>query len=267
MGASAADAGPSEGRDAPSSVAPPSRLAEGGREGPSADAGFGRPDALALAAGGISLAAHVLLVVLVAFPAPDRRTRPVEEAAIRHVELPPRVEVPDRPEGVARPPAPEVRRVDVEGPLRGAPSPTAAPPPGPAPTPPEVSAVPPDERPALAEADIPPIMEAPEQLRERLRHQYPDELREIRRGGVVELEFFVGAEGDVQRVEVRESSGHPPLDRTARRITGEVTFLPAMIRDRPVGLWVRQRICFVFVDDPDEQPTPEECERRVRVGG
>lgn len=264
MDASADDARP-PGRGGSPAADAADDDASGARSRPSAWSGYPELGRRAWAAGLVSVAVHALVIALVAFPGPEPRAAAARSEPFRHVQLPPRVEVPPGPDPVPRPPAPEARRVEVEEPLRSAGTPVPAPPPGPAPRPPDVAAVAPDDRPALAEADIPPVMEAPEELRDRLRRRYPDRLRDLERGGVVELQFFVGTGGDVERVEVSESSGHRRLDRTARRITAEVTFLPAMIRDRPVGLWVRQRICFVFVDDPDDPPSPEECERRVKV--
>lgn len=235
--------------------------------GPAASPRGGRPPARRTFLAGLlaSAAVHGVLAAVVSFPGPEGGDAADRTEVFRHVELPPRVDVPAAPEAVPRPPEPRPRDVDVEeSPARSG-TPVPAPPPGAAPHPPDVPAVPADERPALAEADVPPVMEAPEELRERLRRRYPDRLRDLERGGVVELEFFVDERGDVARVEVKESSGHRRLDRTAREITEEVTFLPAMVRDRAVGLWVRQRICFVFVEDPGDRPTPEECERRVSV--
>lgn len=215
-----------------------------------------------------SVVIHVLLMALVSFPGPGAVDASRDSGVLRQVELPPRVRVPSSPEPIERPPAPEARPVDVdETPVEAGGTPVPTPAPGPTPDPPEISPAGPGDRPSIARADIPPLMEAPDQLRERLRRSYPDRLQRLRRGGVVELEFFIDRKGDVDRVDVTESSGHSDLDRAAVDITGEVTFLPAMIRDRPVGIWVRQRICFIIVDEREEKPTPEECERRVAVSG
>lgn len=209
---------------------------------------------------------HVFLAAVVAFPHPEPAPHG-GEGPIRHVELPPRVRVPPPPHAVGRPPAPEAREVDVDEPVGTAATPVPAPPSGPTPRPPEVSAASPFEWSSVARADVPPLMEAPDQLRERLRRRYPDRLQELRRGGVVELRFFIDARGEVDAVEVVESSGHRRLDDAAARITEEASFLPAMVRDRPVGVRVSQRICFVFVEAAEERPTPEECEQRVALEG
>lgn len=219
----------------------------------------------ALAAGLVSLLIHAALALGVYLPRPDEPAASGGSEQIRVVEIPPRLEVPSAPPPVRRPPAPEPKAVTVDAPVSAAATPVPEPPADPAPRPPEVTAVTPDARPTLARADVPPVMEAPDELRDRLRRRYPDDLRELRRGGVVELRFFVARDGDVGEVEVTESSGHGRLDRAAARITREVNFLPGLVRDRAVGLWVSQRICFVVVDDPDDVPSPEECEQRVAV--
>lgn len=214
-----------------------------------------------------SVAFHAMLVAVVSVPGPEPGAGSSAPTVLREVELPPKVRVPPPPAPIRRPPAPQARRVDVRQPAGAADTPVPTPPSGPAPRPPEVSAVSPVDRPSLADTDVPPVMEAPDELRERLRRRYPDRLRDLGRGGVVELQFYVDETGEVKRVEVAESSGHPPLDRTAADITEEVSFLPALIRDRPVGIWVNQRICFVFVEEREDRPTPEECEQRVALGG
>lgn len=266
MTPSAEDAGRRQGRREPRSADGAAGPAGGGR-GPSPSGGdpTGRGPGRWIAGLVASVAVHGVLVAVVTFPGPEPRDGAAGSEPFRHVEIPPRVRVPSAPQAIPRPPEPRARDVEVEESLGVSASAVPAPSADPVPNPPDVAPVPVDERPALADADVPPVMEAPEELRDRLRRRYPDRLRDLERGGVVELQFYVDEGGDVARVEVRESSGHRRLDRTAREIAGEVTFLPGLVRDRPVGLWVRQRICFVFVEDPDERPTPEECERRVSV--
>lgn len=214
----------------------------------------------------VSLAAHAVLAAVVSFPRPEPDAGAPGPEPFRHVELPPAVRVPASPAPVPRPPAPRAREVDVREPMAAGAGAVPSPPTGAAPRPPDVPSPAAVDRPSLARADVPPIMEAPDELRERLRRSYPERLRELEEGGVVELRFFIDESGDVARARVSESSGHPRLDRTAVEITREVTFLPAMIRDRAVGIWVSQRICFVFVEEGGRRPTAEECERRVAVG-
>lgn len=215
----------------------------------------------------LSVVAHAALVALVAFPRPE----PVVDAGgpreLRHVDVPPLVDIPPPPEPVHRPSEPEVSRVEVG---EAVVAPGEPEPPGIAvsvPEPPRVTATAVGDRPAIAPPEVAPSLEAPDHFRERLERSYPQLLRDRGVGGVVELRFFVDPRGEVSRVRVARSSGHGSLDRVAERMAGEMEFLPALNRDRAVGVWVAQRICFVTVEDPDEELTAAECEHRVTLGG
>lgn len=215
----------------------------------------------------VSVAVHVLLVALVAFPPPEAPSLVGGQWELRHVEVPPLVDIPPAPEAIRRPPEPEVVQVSVGGPE--APEGRLEPPPtvSSAPEPPRVQAIPFDERPALAPPEVSPSLEAPDHFRRRLERRYPRLLRDRGVGGIVRLQFFVDPRGRVSRVEVAESSGHGSLDRVARQLAGEMEFLPALNRDRAVGVWVSQRICFITVDRRGENPRFAECEHRVALGG
>lgn len=215
----------------------------------------------------LSVVAHVVLVAFVAFPRPGPVVGTDAPRELRHVDVPPLVDIPPPPEPIHRPRQPEVSRVDVGEAVVPSGQPE---PPGIAvsvPEPPRVTAASMDERPAFAPPEVAPSLEAPDHFRERLERSYPRLLRDRGVGGVVELRFFVDPRGDVSRVRVAKSSGHGSLDRVAERMAGEMDFLPALNRDRAVGVWVAQRICFVTVDDPDENLTIAECEHRVTLGG
>lgn len=209
---------------------------------------------------------HAVLGEAVAFPRPDVAPRAAPpEYSFRAVELPARVEVPEAPEPVSAPLPPEAAGVEVSEPatpgaLEGVPEPRE-----PTPRPPEVRPVSLEDRPGVAQADVPPLLEAPDELRRRLRRHYPSRLERLRIGGVVELRLYVDRRGTVSRVKISESSGHGRLDRAAAELAGEMTFLPALVRDRTVGIWVAQRICFAFVEPHGAEPTMEECERSVTL--
>lgn len=209
---------------------------------------------------------HAVLAEAVAFPRPEATPRAARPDYSFHVvELPARIEVPEAPAPVRAPLPPEAAGVEVSEPAtRGAGVDVPAPR-EPTPRPPEVRAVSLEDRPGIAQADVPPLLEAPEELRRRLRRHYPRRLERLRIGGVVELRLYVDQRGSVSRVEVSESSGHDRLDRAAAELAGEMTFLPALVRDRTVGIWVAQRICFAFVERHEEDPSMEECERSVTL--
>lgn len=209
---------------------------------------------------------HAALVAFVVFPRPETWIASDADWRLRQVEMPPEVEIPPPPETFPRPAEPELTVVEVTelpSPADGAPEPSVE---TPVPEPPRVSAAL-DDRPAVAPPEVAPSLEAPEHFRRRLKARYPRMLRDRGVGGVVRLVFFVDPAGEVTRVEVAGSSGHRVLDRVASQLAAEMQFLPALNRDRAVGVWVSQRICFMTVERPDENPSLEECEQRVTLGG
>lgn len=215
----------------------------------------------------LSVVIHAALAAVVAFPRSALVVGAQAEWKLRQVEVPPLVDVPEAPDAVRRPAPPEVSAVEVAEAVTPSGDPE---PPGvddPVPEPPRVTAASFGERPALAPPEVRPSLEAPDHFLERLERSYPRMLRDRGLGGVVVLEFFVSPRGDVSRVEVAESSGHGVLDRVAERMASEMRFLPALNRDRAVGVWVSQRICFVTVDDRHEDPSLAECEHLVTLGG
>lgn len=218
---------------------------------------------------GLSLSAliHAALLGFVALPGSGLPWDGGDEWELLEVEIPPRVEIPPAPETYPRPSPPEivaVKLAEFEGPAAG---PVRRGGVAPLPEPARVTTARPEERPALAPPEVAPTLEAPEHFRRRLERSYPRLLRDRGVGGVVRLQFFVDPRGDVSRVEVAESSGHETLDRVARRMAGEMRFLPALNRDRAVGVWVSQKICFVTVAARGEEPGFAECEHRVALGG
>lgn len=215
----------------------------------------------------LSVVIHVALAALVAFPRSALVVSVPAEWELRQVEVPPLIDVPEAPEVIRQPSRPEVSSVEVAEATAasGDPDPPAVD--EPVPEPPRVTAATFGERPALAPPDVRPSLEAADHFRKRLERSYPRMLRDRGVGGVVVLEFFVDPRGDVSRVEVAESSGHGVLDQVAERMANEMRFLPALNRDRAVGVWVSQRICFVTVEDREENPSPAECEHLVTLGG
>lgn len=226
----------------------------------------GRSDGQPLRIGlAVSILVHAALLVFVAFPRPDAAIGSGDEWQLRQVEVPPAVEIPPAPEAIRRPSPPEIASVQVAEPVSAG-SPAVEPPPATAtPEPPRVTAASMENRPAVAPPEVAPALEARDHFRRRLELSYPRMLRDRGIGGVVRLQFFVDDRGDVSRVEITESSGHGSLDRLARRLVGEMTFLPALNRDRAVGVWVSQRICFATVEPGREAPDLAECERLVTL--
>jgi TonB family protein len=77
-----------------------------------------------------------------------------------------------------------------------------------------------------------------------LEREYPPLLRNAGIGGSVHVWLFIDATGQVQRLQVKESSGHKALDDAALRVAGTMAFTPALNRERPVPVWIALPITF-----------------------
>ena len=163
------------------------------------------------------------------------------------VELPPQVEIPDRPETIARPATPVVASAEVGEDVTIAPTTFEANPVRELPLPP-----PPEEKGETSLRDNPTF--TPYTVRPRLLNageigrilqaEYPPLLREAGIGGSVRVWFFLDTDGRVLETRVEQSSGHPQLDQAALRVAGAMRFSPALNRDREVQVWVRFPIVF-----------------------
>jgi len=161
---------------------------------------------------------------------------------IESVELPPEVRVPPPPEQIARPATPRVAaaaldeditiaRTDFESnPIENLPPPPTGARPSDVP-----SYIPRDVEPRLLNAD---------DLIEMAKQRFPKGLRQAGIRGRVGVFFFVSAEGVVTKAVVQESCGYEQLDNVALEVAKAGKFEPAMIRDRPVGVWIVMPIDF-----------------------
>lgn len=73
---------------------------------------------------------------------------------------------------------------------------------------------------------------------------YPPLSRKLGEFGQVTLRVFVGADGQADKVEIRESSGYERLDRAARDAVARWRFVPARQGDKGVAAWVLVPISF-----------------------
>lgn len=73
---------------------------------------------------------------------------------------------------------------------------------------------------------------------------YPPLSRKLGEFGQVTLRVFVGADGQADKVEIRESSGYERLDRAARDAVSRWRFVPARQGDKGVAAWVLVPISF-----------------------
>lgn len=72
--------------------------------------------------------------------------------------------------------------------------------------------------------------------------QYPDDAEEMGQTGTSVVQFFIGADGSVEKAEVASSSGHDELDQTALQALGQCKFKPAIgANGQPVEAWTSIR--------------------------
>lgn len=219
---------------------------------------FRQAQRIALGAGlCVSLGAHALLlwrgrlppVPGTRFEAPSPRF-----AAAAHSPV---IEIPPPPEPLPHPSEPRIPEVEVR--VLELDSADVAPPLTVA-SPPDLPW--PDSRSwSLVAAEVPPLLETSSRFARRVERYYTRALRAAELEGVVDLELFVDSDGRVARTRLRESSGHEELDEAAAAIAADMQFLPALQRDKLVGVWVHQRICFTLLEERRRRPAPDACDR------
>lgn len=92
--------------------------------------------------------------------------------------------------------------------------------------------------------DTPPVLIDREEVARILEREYPARLRSAGVAGTVELWLYVETDGRVTDAEIRASSGNTALDEAALRVGRRMRFEPALNRDRPTAVWVRQPVTF-----------------------
>ncbi len=203
---------------------------------------FRKPLALGLTlSAGLHLAAYPVLGPL-SIPGLPHDVAP--RWSIATIELPPLVRIPEPPELVARPELPLPPSVTFSDEPRIQASVAA---PG------EMVDVGPPPDVTLAGADVgfvrydvPPLLGNRGQFGRMVWYFYPLELQRAGVEGAVELAIFIDKEGQVSNVRVEGSSGWPRMDEAALQLAHRMEFLPALMRDQLVGVWVRQRVCFLL---------------------
>lgn len=163
-----------------------------------------------------------------------------EEAEV--VDLPPEVEIPPPPEQISRPATPRVAAAAIEEDITIARTDFESNPVENLPPPPAGAR--PSDVPSYIPRDVEPRLTNARQIERVLQQRYPSMLREAGIGGSVILYVFVDEDGEPTNTQVQQSSGYPQLDAAAEQVVDEMEFSPAMNRDRPVGVWVLQRVEF-----------------------
>ena len=159
------------------------------------------------------------------------------------VDLPPEVKIPPPPEQIARPATPRVSaNVDMDEDITIAPTTFEDNPVDNLPPPPEGAKV--TDNPVYIARDVEPRLKNGRDIQRLLQRLDPSMLREAGISGEVTLWVFVDEAGRAAKSQVQKSSGYPAFDNAAQQIVDQMEFSPAMNRDKPVGVWVAQRIDF-----------------------
>jgi protein TonB len=191
----------------------------------------------------VSVVLH--FVVFEFFPQLEAADLSVTTEEIAAVELPPEVRIPPPPEQIARPATPRVAAAAVDEDITIAATTFEENPVDNLPPPP--AGADPSEVPSYIARDIEPRLRNSDEILAELRKQYPPDLRDSGIGGRVVLWVFVEEDGSPGAFRVQESSGHAKLDQAAERIATNMRFSPAMLRDRPVAVWIAMPITFETV--------------------
>ena len=101
-----------------------------------------------------------------------------------------------------------------------------------------------------AEPHFTPFTRAPDVLNrgeigERLEETYPAELREAGIGGSTMLHFFINPQGEVENIQVAQTSGHPGLDEAAMEVARSFQFSPAENQGEAVPVWIQIPITYM----------------------
>lgn len=223
---------------------------------------YGRALAVGLA---LSLAGHLLAVEL--SPTLEAPELPRVVSEFRAMEVRPvEVETPPPPDPVPRPEVPKVQetRVAETSDAVAPPALDASPGVGELPPPPP----PADDswdRPSYIRHQVAPEPDRRENEIERLNRHYPPNLERSGVEGIVDLWIYVDRTGDVTRHRVISSSGHARMDTAAVQVVRDRQYLPALNRDKPVGVWVTQRVCFVQESRHEVEET-DDCSTLVETG-
>jgi len=80
-----------------------------------------------------------------------------------------------------------------------------------------------------------------------LRRFYPESERIAGHEGTVLVNIHIGVDGAVWKVDVVQSAG-PAFDEAARKVAAIMKFSPALSKDGPVAVVIRQRMIFQLKD-------------------
>ena len=160
---------------------------------------------------------------------------------------PPKVDMPQPPEPIARPATPRVGQVAVADEITIVPTTFESNPPQPPGPPPRVGSNAGKGGPSFIPYDVAPRLKNGAEIRQILQREYPGSLAEAGLGGTVVLWILVNVKGQVVKSQVHVSSGRTEFDEAAQRVASAMFFQPAMNRDKKTAVWVQQAITFEVV--------------------
>lgn len=88
----------------------------------------------------------------------------------------------------------------------------------------------------LSEVQVPPRPRNLAMLRHHMERLYPPSLRDMGRGGTVQVRFRVGVDGKVSEPSITRST-HVDLDRVTLEVIRFLEFTPAQVNGRPAPVW------------------------------
>ena len=91
---------------------------------------------------------------------------------------------------------------------------------------------------------VAPYLKNGDEIRRLLQRDYPPLLRDAGIEGTVALQIHLDSEGAVLEAVVAQSSGHSAFDQVALDLASNMTFAPALNRDKQVQVWVRIPVRF-----------------------
>lgn len=196
---------------------------------------------------GLILAAAIHFSVFRFFPTLNAADVGFDVVEFEAIELPPEVEIPPPPEQIARPAVPVVAATDLEEEVTIAPTTFEENPVNQLPHPPSEAALL-SERPVMTPFTVGPRLKDRDRAQRTVQSMYPPGLQEAKIGGVVLVWAFIDEIGAVQNCVVRRTSEIEPLDKAALAAVREFEFVPALLRDVRVPVWISIPIEFAIID-------------------
>lgn len=192
--------------------------------------------------GGLIVAAVAHFTFFQVFPNLQATDIGVTADEMEAVELPPQVEIPPPPEQISRPATPTVAEAAVEEDVTISKTTFEDNPVEKLPPPPKAGS--PKDRPSFIPRDVDPQPKNDDEIRKLMQQHYPPMLRDAGIGGTVVLWLYVNKDGQVEKMQINESSGYDAMDQAAAEVANQLEFKPAISRDQPIGVWVQRQITF-----------------------